>query len=151
MEIIGFIKDFAITNGATSVIVLILTMILTNIIKIPIKKHAEKIATLASASGFNIKSSFVTSKIVYIPFGLAFAMFCIVEGIMRFAYQIPFDFVEIVSKTPMVAIASVGLYSILSNVIDKASQKDEYKAFTAKQELEKQELAKQEQINKEII
>jgi hypothetical protein len=128
MEIINFLKSFAQNNGATQVIVLILTVILTNLIKIPIKKHAEKIAALAQKSGFKVSQSFITSMIVYIPFGVTLVLFCIADAISVAAGGV-FDFVDIMAKTPIIAAASIGLYSIVSNTIEKASQKSEYKEY----------------------
>ncbi len=128
MEIVNFLKSFAENNGAASVIVLILTVIITNLIKIPIKKHAAKIAAIAKKSGFNVTESYITSIVVYIPFGVALALFCGYDAVMT-AFGHEFNFVEIMAKTPIIAAASIGLYSLVTNTIDKAAQKAEYKAF----------------------
>ena len=128
MEIISFLKSFAEQNGVTDVIVLVLTVIVTNIIKTPIKKHAEKMATLAQASGFKVTKGFFTSSIVYIPFAVALALFCIADAISLLQGG-TFDFVVIMAKTPVIAAASIGLYSLVANTIEKAAQKDEYSEY----------------------
>jgi hypothetical protein len=74
MEIINFLKNFAENSGITAVVVLILTVIITNLIKIPLKTHAAKIAALAQESGFGVTKDFIESKVAYISFGVSFAL-----------------------------------------------------------------------------
>jgi hypothetical protein len=128
VEIINFLKEFAENNGASSVIVLIGTVIITNLIKIPIKKHAEKIAALAQKSGFDVSKGFITSKVVYIPFAVALGLFCITDAI-SIAFGGTFNFVAIVAKTPIIAAASIGLYSVVTNAILHEAEKSEYNEY----------------------
>lgn len=148
MEIINFLRAFAEQNGAVDVIVLIATMILTNLVKMPIKKHGEKMSTLARKAGFNVSKSFFTSKIVYLPFLIAFVLLTIAGGIQAIG-GIKFDFVGIVVKTPVLASTSIGLYSLIAKTIEKTAQKDEYEKYKEKQTIEEAE--KQEIIEKHLI
>lgn len=149
MDIINFLKAFMLDYGITSVIVLVLTVVFTNLVKIPFKKHAKKIAALASKSGFNISESFISGLVIWLPWGVSFVLFCIVDGITT-TMGGEFSIVNIFAKTPVIALTSMGLYSMVTNWIESRTQKKDLEEYK-KSEIQKTNNTETENKENQII
>ena len=88
MEFVNWIKSLVVDYGAINVIIIIATIIITNLIKKPIVNKADDfVATAKKLTNLDVDKSVITSNICYIPIGVAFVLYFIYYIIM-----VKFDF-----------------------------------------------------------
>lgn len=113
MEFVNWIKSLVVDYGAINVIIMIATIIITNLIKKPIVNKADDfVATAKKLTDLDVDKSVITSNICYIPIGVAFVLYFIYYIIM-----VKFDFTvlqwsDLVSHAITFGLMSTSIYEI---------------------------------------
>ena len=113
MEFVNWIKSLVVDYGAINVIIMIATIIITNLIKKPIVNKADDfVATAKKLTNLDVDKSVITSNICYIPIGVAFVLYFIYYIIM-----VKFDFTvmqwsDLVSHAITFGLMSTSIYEI---------------------------------------
>lgn len=113
MEFVNWIKSLVVDYGAINVIIMIATIIITNLIKKPIVNKADDfVATAKKLTDLDVDKSVITSNICYIPIVVAFVLYFIYYIIM-----VKFDFTvlqwsDLVSHAITFGLMSTSIYEI---------------------------------------
>ena len=111
MDIINWIKGLVLDYGGINVLIMLITIIVTNLIKKPIKEKADKLAKKKKTIlGMELGKSVITSNIVYIPIGIAFILYLIFTLIYNGFNFIVIDWASLVSNSLVYGMLSVSLF-----------------------------------------
>lgn len=123
-NIINSIKTLFSTYGFEAATIILLTIVLVNILKKPIVKHAEKIALRTG-----MEKSVVTRYITLIPFAVAFLLTFFWSSVENDFRMMTLDYGEIVSSSILYAGLSVATYEMIKKQMQayaaKSNQKQE--------------------------
>ena len=113
MEIINWIKQLLVDYGAINVIIMLLTIFITNLIKKPIVNHAEDFVKNAKKmTGLDVDKSVITSNIIYIPVGVAFILYFVYTVIVnKFNFYV-ISWTALVSDSVVYGMLSMSIYEI---------------------------------------
>jgi len=127
MNMINWIKSLITEYGGINVLIMALTIILTNLIKKPIKNKADKITEFAKTIlGVELDKSAITSNIVFIPIGIAFILyFGYTVIITRFDFTI-IEWSALLSNSLVYGMLSVSLFDIVKAKLNAYKSKDTY-------------------------
>ena len=129
MEIINWIRGLLVDYGAINVIIMVLTIFITNLIKKPIVNHADKFVENArKLTGLEVDKSVITSNIVYIPVGVSFVLYFIYTVIYNGFNFYNVSWTSLVSDSLVYGMLSMSIYEIgkakLKSYIGKKTYKD---------------------------
>ena len=135
MEIIEWIKSLLVDYGAVNVIIMLLTILITNLIKKPIVNKADKFVTTAKKlTGLEVDKSVITSNIIYIPVGVSFVLYFIyLVAINKFDFA-AISWTQLVSDSVVYGMLSMSIYEIGKAKIKSFVSKKTYN--DAKQQIE---------------
>ena len=113
MEIINWIKSLLVDYGAINVIIMLLTIFITNLIKKPIVNHAEGFVKNAKKlTGLDVDKSIITSNIVYIPVGVALVLYFIYSIIYSGFNFYLISWTSLISDSLVYGMLSMSIYEI---------------------------------------
>jgi hypothetical protein len=113
MEIIQWIQGLLVDYGAINVIIMLLTIFITNLIKKPIVNHAEDfVASAKKLLNADVDKSVITSNIVYIPVGVAFILYTVYTIIIVNFNISAIVWTELVSNSVVYGMLSMSIYEI---------------------------------------
>lgn len=129
MEIIQWIKSLLADYGAINVIIMLLTIFITNLIKKPIVNHADDFVSSAKKLlNMEVDKSVITSNIVYIPIGVAFVLYFVYTVVSaKFNFAL-ISWAQLVSNSVVYGMLSMSIYEIgkakLKSFISKKNYKE---------------------------
>lgn len=142
---IDWIKSLIVDYGAVNVIIMALTIIITNLIKKPIKDKAQKLTeTAKTVLGVDLDKSVITSNIVYIPIGVAFVLYFIYTIVCENFVFANVEWASLVSNSLVYGMLSVSLFDIVKCKLNAYKQKDTYE--DVKKKLSEYEKSKQDDL-----
>ena len=124
---ISWIKSLIVDYGAINVIIMALTILITNLIKKPIKDKAQKLTdTAKTLLGVDLDKSVITSNIVYIPIGISFILYFIYTIFAENFILNNIDWALLVSNSLIYGLLSVSLFDIFKSKLNAYKSKDTY-------------------------
>ena len=113
MEIVNWIKGLLVDYGAMNVVIMLLTIFITNLIKKPIIDHAaDFVSNARKLTGLEVDKSVITSNIVYIPVGVAFVLYFIYTVLVnKFNFYV-ISWTSLVSDSVVYGMLSMSIYEI---------------------------------------
>lgn len=128
MEIIEWIKTLVTDYGAINVVIMFITIIITNLLKKPIVEHADEFtATAKKLTGLDVNKQVITSNIIYIPIGVSFVLYFVYT---LFTLNFQFALIEwhtLLSNSLVYGMLSMTVYDIAKAKINAYIAKDDYK------------------------
>lgn len=137
---ISWLKSLIVDYGAINVLIMALTILITNVIKKPIKNKADKLANAAKTLlGVDLDKSVITSNIVYIPIGVSFVLYFIYTLVLQNFVVDTIDWGSLVSNSLVYGMLSVSLFDIVKAKLNAYKDKNVYEDVKKKlSELEEQ-------------
>lgn len=130
---IAWIKSLIVDYGIINVVIMALTILITNLIKKPIKDKANKLTDAAKTLlGVDLDKSVITSNIVYIPIGISFILYFIYTIITENFVFANLDWASIVSNSLVYGMLSVSLFEIAKSKLKSYKEHDKYEEVKKK-------------------
>lgn len=121
--LLAVFKEYGIIN----VIFMLITTILVNIIKIPIKRRGDKIIAFAEQIGLELDKSAINNCITYLPFAIIFVFLTVKELIIARNDLSQYDYIRTFIDAIVYGSMSMGVYELISTNLKKFKFRKNYK------------------------
>lgn len=128
MEAEAIMKIFT-DYGFINVIIMLITTVLVNFIKIPIKRRGDRIIEFARGLGIETDKDVINTCITYLPFVITFILLTIKELVVARHDLAQYDYAATLVNTLVYGGMSMGIYELISTNLKKLRFRKDYKGI----------------------
>lgn len=123
--VLAIFKEYGIIN----VVIMLITTILVNFIKIPIKRRSDKIIAFAKGLDLDLDKTVINNCITYLPFVIIFILLTIKELIITYNDLTQYDYIGTFIDAIVYGGMSMGVYELISSNLKKIKFRKNYKSI----------------------
>lgn len=128
MEAEAIMKIFT-EYGIINVVIMLITTVLVNFIKIPIKRRGDRIIEFARGLGIQTDKDVINTCITHLPFVITFVLLTIKELIVARQDLSQYDYIGTFVNTLVYGGMSMGVYELISTNLKKIRFRKDYKSI----------------------